>query len=126
MKIGVLKAGALVARGALDLTRLALQGAEAAVVITPIDLDPRVAGLIVARDGAIVALEVIKAPFQAMPIIEGDYSGEIEVTLDISGIRGTVAANFNGYSALKGNITFGLQPQACIDIPTLGAACTGI
>ena len=72
----------------------------------------------------VAALEVVKAPFKGMPIIEGDFSGDIEATLDISGLHGTVATNFAGYSALKGNVSFGLQPEACISIPTLGNACT--
>ncbi|MGB5299641.1 MAG: hypothetical protein WBN48_13020, partial [Thiogranum sp.] len=123
-KIGVLKASALVARGSMELAKLTLQGLEAAAVVTPVDLDPRVASLIVAKETAYAALEVVKAPFKGMPIIDGDYSGDIEATLDISGLHGTVTANFDGYSALKGNVTFGLQPEACISIPTLGNACT--
>ena len=108
----------------MELAKLTLQGLEAAAVVTPVDLDPRVASLIVAKETAYAALEVVKAPFKGMPIIEGDYSGDIEATLDISGLHGTVTANFDGYSALKGNVTFGLQPEACISIPTLGNACT--
>ena len=123
-KIGALQASALVAKGSMELAKLTLQGIEAATVVTPVDLDPRVASLIVTKETAIAALEVVKAPFKGMPIIDGDYSGDIEATLDISGLHGTVTANFDGYSALKGNVTFGLQPEACISIPTLGNACT--
>ena len=108
----------------MELAKLTLQGLEAAAAVTPVDLDPRVASLIVAKETAYAALEVVKTPFKGMPIIEGDFSGDIEATLDISGLHGTVAANFAGYSALKGNVSFGLQPEACISIPTLGNACT--
>lgn len=124
--IGALSASLVIANGALELARLTLQGVELAMVYTPIDLDPRVAGLIVARATAMAALEVAKAPFAGVPVIHGDFAGTIAATLDLAGIRGKVSANFQGYSLLEGAVTFGARPQACIALPGFGNACTAL
>jgi hypothetical protein len=113
-----------VANAALSVAKTSLHGLEAATVLTPIDLDPRVAGLIVAKEAAMVALEVAKAPFKDIPLIEHDFEGRIEAKLDIHGLSGSVTAAFDGYEALHGWLDFNAKPQACVDIPGMGAACT--
>lgn len=122
--IGVLKASLVVAGGALEAAKLTLQGLEQATETVPVDLDPRVAGLIAARETANVALEVAKAPFKGVPVIHGDFAGNIQATLDVSGMRGLVTASFEGYSLLEGTASFGAQPRACISLPGFGDACT--
>jgi hypothetical protein len=124
--IGTLGASMVVTKGTLELAKLVLQGAEAAMVYTPIDLDPRVAGLITAHATAMAALEVAKAPFAGVPMIPGDFAGSIAATLDIAGIRGKVTASFQGYSLLQGSVNFGVHPEACIALPGFGNACTAI
>ena len=124
--IGALKASVLVARGALEVAKLTLQGLEQATAVVPVDLDPRVAGLIVAKETANLALEAAKAPLKGVPVIQGDFAGRIEATLDIAGLRGLVSASFEGYSLLKGDLRLGAKPQACISLPGFGDACTPI
>jgi len=122
--IAALNAALVIAKGALEVAKFALQTLEAAMVVTPIDLDPRIAGLIAARATAMAALEIAKAPFAGVPVIQGDFAGTIAATLDLAGMHGTVAANFEGCSLLQGSVSFGAQPQACIALPGFGDACT--
>jgi hypothetical protein len=124
--IAALKASVVVAKGALEVARLTLQGLEQATEVVPVDLDPRVAGLIVARETANLALEVARAPLKGVPVIQGDFAGNIEATLDVSGLSGLVTASFEGYSLLKGDLRLGARPQACISLPGFGDACTPI
>lgn len=124
--IGVLKASLVVANGALEAAKLALKGLQALTVVTPIDLDPRVAVVISARVVAISTLEVLKAPFAHVPLIDHDFEGRIEAAIDITGISGSVTATFDGYEALTGTVTFEPLPEVCITIPTIGDACTKI
>lgn len=124
--IGVLKASLAVANIALDAAKLSLKGLQALTVVTPIDLDPRVAAVITAKEVANASLEVLKAPFANVPLIKHDFEGRIEATLDISGLSGMVTAEFDGYEALRGSLEFKPVPKACITIPTMGEACSNI
>ncbi|MGH1484918.1 MAG: hypothetical protein ACRBCI_01785 [Cellvibrionaceae bacterium] len=122
--IGAYKASLLAANGALELAKLTLKGLEAAAKTFPIDLDPRIISLFVAKETANLALEVAKLPFASVPFIEGDFSGDIELSLGTRGISGNVSANINGFSLLEGSLGFDPRFEACIKIPTFGLACT--
>ena len=124
--IGTLKVSLVAANGALAAANGVLKLVQGAIAVIPVDADPRVAGLITAKAAATVILEAAKLPFKSVPIIEGDFEGLIGATLDYRGIRGTVSAEFSGYSLLSGTVNFGLKPQACIAVPTFGNACTPI
>ena len=122
--IGTLNAAKAVANTALETAKLAVEGIRQALVLTPIDLDPRVAALFIARDTANLALEVAKKPFELVPPIDASVSGQIEMELGIKGIGGTVSATVNGYPALTGKLAFLPQLSACVTVPTFGDACT--
>lgn len=122
--IGVLKGTIAVAKLALEGTKLALKGLEALTEVAPVDLDPKVAAVIVAKGVAVGALEIAKLPFKYVPIIDYDFEGQIEAKLDITGIHGSITAEFDGFEALKGTLEFDPVPNACINIPTFGNACT--
>ncbi len=124
--IVTLKAAKVVANGALEASKLALEGVKQGMVLTPIDLDPRVAALFVARDTATVALEIAKKPFQLVPPIDASIEGQIEMELGIDGIGGTVSASVNGYPALTGELAFVPRLSACINVPNFGQACTAL
>ena len=125
-KIAALKASLYTAKGILELAKLSLQALENATEVISVDADPRVASLIAAKAIADTALELAKAPLEGIPVIDGDFSGNIEAKLDLSGISGIVTAQFEGYSLLQGTVTFGARPEACIRFPTLGDACTAL
>jgi hypothetical protein len=122
--IGVLKTSLAVATLALDAAKLTLQGLQALTEVTPVDLDPKVAALIAAKETANLALEIAMLPFANVPVIDHDFVGKISATLDFAGLRGTVVAEFDGYNALNGTATFLPIPNACITVPGFGQACT--
>ena len=94
------------------------------MVLTPIDLDPRLVALFAARDTATVALDIAKKPFELVPPIDASIEGQIEMEIGINGIGGTVNATVNGYPALAGELAFIPDLSACITVPTFGEACT--
>jgi len=110
---------------------LAIKGAKAsltllerATVITPIELDPRVAGLISAKAIATETLNITQAPFAAVPFIDSNFKARIELDLNYLGLIGSVTAEFDGYQALSGWVELSGEPKACIDMHEFGNACT--
>lgn len=126
VSIGALRVSLEVAKKSLDVANLALEGVKAGLNLTPIELDPRVASLITAKEAANLALEVAKQPFKNVPYIGGDLSGEITLALGINGLSGNVSANVSGYSLLEGSVKSVPRLQACIAVPTFGEACTSL
>jgi len=124
--IAAYKASLLVAKATLSAANETLNAIAGTINNLPVELDPRVAGLITAKETANAALEVAKLPFAKVPFIEGDFTGDLSMTLNYQGLSGKVTANLEGYSLLEGNMAFSPVPQACIEIPTFGQACTKI
>ena len=122
--IGAYKASLAVGNTALNATKSSLSVLEAGTKVFPIDADPRIVGLFAAKETANLALEAAKLPFANVPYIEGDFAGDIELTLNHRGIDGAVSANINGYSLLEGHLVFNPHFEACLDVPSFGAACT--
>ncbi len=122
--IGTLKAAKVVANTALDAARLSMEGIKAGIVLTPVDLDPRLVALFAARDTANIALELARKPFELVPPMDASIDGQIEMQLGITGIGGTVSANIDGYQALAGELAFVPELSACIEVPGFGEACT--
>ena len=81
--IGALEAAKVVAKSALEVAKLTLKGLEEASKVYPIDGDPRLLGLFVARDGAWLAIEAAEVILDAFPRIEGNLA-EAEITLHVS------------------------------------------
>lgn len=122
--IATLKAALVVANGTLDAAKLALEGIKQGLVLTPIELDPRMVAMIAARETANVVLELAKEPFELIPPIDAAIEGQLEMQMGINGISGTVTAAVSGYPALTGELAFIPDLSACITVPTFGEACT--
>ncbi len=123
-KITAYEASKASANLALLAAKEALKVAQQAIVTLPVDADPRVAGLFAGREVAELALAAAEAALGAVPQIDGDLVAEIVVNLDNSGLDGRVFATLNGQTLADGNVTFGAQPKACIQIATIGQVCT--
>jgi hypothetical protein len=129
--IGAEKAALAVATAALDVAKGVLETAKAALVITPVDLDPRIGPVIIARD---VALGVLNALQQAMPEIP-DIPGTIRATagfrFDASGMTPETRATYcDGGSCIeiRGGSYDRAAGRACITLPTMDErrVCTAI
>ena len=129
--IGAQRAALAVATAALDIARGTLQIARDALDITPIDLDPRVGPVILARD---VALGVLNALQDAMPEIP-DIPGTIHATagfrIDGSGLTSESRATYcdNGQCIeIRGGSYDRDAGRACITLPTADnrRVCTAI
>lgn len=123
--IGGLRTALAAAKGALELAKKAYDLIDAATVVTPVDADPRVAGLITARGTALAALEAAKAPFAAFPSLSGTVSADLAVTLGTSGVAGTVSLGANG-KTVRGTVSFAPRPKVCLDVPVAGEVCVAL
>ena len=124
--IATLKTSKLAAEGVLSAAIAALELVKNGMDLTPIDLDPRVAALITAKEAANVALEVAKQPFKNVPYINADLAGNLTLDLGVRGLSGEVSASVSGYSILRGELELIPRLRACIDVPTFGNACTAL
>ncbi|MEM7254054.1 MAG: hypothetical protein AAF493_21760, partial [Pseudomonadota bacterium] len=123
-------AGIVVARTAanlaLETAKLTVAGLRSGLDITPIDLDPRVAGLIISLEAAEHALKLAELALPPLPSITADIAGEIELGIDLRGARGELSATFNGHPVTSGHVNLGPKPQACVSITPLGNVCLAI
>lgn len=121
--IAGLEAAKWTATQALTAAQYTLSGVQAGMALFPIDADPRVAGLIVGLETAEFTLAQTEAVLGAVPQVNADIVGTIDVTLDTAGIRGTLNATANGLQLTSGRVTFGASPEACISLATVGEVC---
>ncbi len=122
--IGALKVSKAVSTASLNLAKTTLTGIQAGISVLPIDADPRVIGLIAGVETAQFTLKQTQIVLAAVPRIDAEFKGIIDVILDKSGIKGNLNATLNGYSLSKGQVVFGKSPKACISIATVGEICT--
>ncbi len=122
--IGALRVAQGVAIGALEVAKFALEGIKQGINVTPIDLDPRLAALFIARDTANVALEVAKQPFELFPTIDADIEAKMNLQLGVSGVSGKVEASVAGQPLLGGSVSILPRPNLCITLPVIGDVCT--
>ncbi len=118
--IGARKTALGVANTALNIARGVLDTAKSAVVLTPIDLDPRVAPILLTRD---IALETLNGLQNAMPEIP-NIPGTIEATagfrIDGSGLTSEARAMYcdNGNcTEIRGGSYDRDAGRACITLP---------
>ena len=123
--IGALRVAQGVAIGALEVAKLALEGIKQGINVTPVDLDPRLAALFIARDTANVALEIAKKPFELFPTIDADIEAKMDLQLGVSGVSGKVKASVAGQPLLGGSVSILPKPNLCITLPVIGDVCTG-
>ncbi len=128
-QIGSLHTARGVAQGALWFARQTLEGVRQAAIHTPIDMDPRVSALFVARDTATLALTAAQETIKALPEL-ADVRGDITINLSHRGAGGHIAAGYcpNGacQDVLGGRLLFNPAPKACVTLPAIGEHCVGI
>ena len=122
--IGTYKASLVVANATLSAAKSVLQTVQAATETIPVEADPRMLSLLATKVIADGALEIAQIPFAAFPMIDGDISGEITLSLGTQGISGDLSAEYNGYQFADGSLKFDPEFAACITLPTFGEACT--
>jgi hypothetical protein len=118
-----LQASLAVARAALEVARRALAALAAAINVIPVDLDPRVAALIVARELAVAVLRVAEAALGAFPELHGDFSGRVLLTLGRRGMHGDVRATLEGVELIDGWVDLDGSPSACVRVAPFGNVC---
>jgi hypothetical protein len=111
------------AQAALAVAERALEELARAIQVIPVDLDPRVAVLLAAREAALLVLRAAQAALDELPTVDGDFLGEVTLTLSRRGIHGDVRATFRGTELVRGFVTFGASPSACVSAGKLGNLC---
>ena len=112
------------AKTALTVAEGALYITEQGLDITPIDLDPRVAGPLAAKGIALAALKAAELALPPLPVINADIRGVIDAKLGIGGLKGALSLEAGSLSVADGYVVFGLKPKACISLAGLGDICT--
>ncbi|MGI9332144.1 MAG: hypothetical protein ACR2RL_03215 [Gammaproteobacteria bacterium] len=112
------------AQSALRIAEAVLYATEQAMDLTPIDLDPRVAGPLAAKEIALAALKVAEAALPPLPVINADVRGVIDARLDAGGLKGALKLEAGSLAIADGYVEFGLKPRACISLANLGDICT--
>ena len=117
--IGTLETSRAVADGVLIAAEGVLYGIDEALNAIPVDADPRVAGLIIARESAVVTLAAAREVTRVARL-GGTLAAEIEFTLDDSGIHGRADiqhCSSGGCTTLVGgSVAFEPAPEVCLEI----------
>jgi hypothetical protein len=129
--IGGIKVALVAANGALEAAKLTLKGYAAVVTGTPIDLDPRIAPVVAARDVALATLNAIQSTMPEIPEIPGTIQATAGFRIDGSGLTPETRAQYcdNGSCIdIKGGSYDAKAGKACITLPTQGntRVCTAI
>ncbi len=117
------------ALGVLDLAEGVLNGIEAGLDAIPVDTDPRIATLFVARD---VATGVLQTARFGATIIDasGEFRADVSLQLGTSGIDGSVDMRFcdgNGCSDIAGgSLRTSPDLQVCVNAFDLREICAAI
>ena len=127
--IGGLKVTLAAANTALNVAKAVLQGYIAVVDATPIDLDPRIAPLVAARDVSLAALNALQDAMPEIPNIPGTIEATAGFRIDGSGLTPEARAEYcdNGSCVeIKAGSWDSESGRACITLPTKNNArvCT--
>lgn len=122
--IGALKTSKAVAIAALDVAKYALHLLEAATETIPVELDPKVATLIVSKEGANLVLFSAEEILKSIPVIDFNAGTEVLISLDKLGVHGEVSLVINDKNFVGGSVTVNPVPKACIELPVMGEVCT--
>lgn len=123
-KIGALKAARLTAIVALEAAKYALDLLRAATETLPVEMDPKVASLIVSKESANLVLLAAEEVLKRIPVIDLNAGTRLLVSLDKSGLRGNMAMVVNDKNLVGGRVNFDPVPNACIELPVVGELCT--
>lgn len=122
--IGTLEASKAVAWATLEAAKATLRGLEELSENFPIDADPRVAGLFVARDAAYVALEVAEQFLANVPRIEVEFfRADIFLSLGVQGFAADVSVATAGVQLVRGWVVLSGDPEVCVELAVVGQIC---
>ncbi len=122
--ITTLKTAKFTAVAALEVARYALQLLEAATETFPVELDAKVAALIVSKESANLVLLSAEEVLKRIPVIDFNAGTDLLLSLDKTGLHGKVSMVINDKNLLGGSIAFDPVPKACIGLPVVGTLCT--
>ncbi len=123
VEIGALETAKATASAGLTVAQATLREVERAIASFPVDADPRVAGLIAARETARATLKAAQAAVGAAPVPAGVLTGRVTVEVSVAGARGSFAAAFNGRPLAGGRAELSSDPAACVSIAAAGEVC---
>lgn len=118
--IGTLTTAKTVAVAALEVAKQAVAGIEATMVLTPIDLDPRVAPLIASREIATATLQTTKDALGLVPAVPGQIDAMAGALVNGDGLQGLVRGSYcddRGCFPFEGGSVNFQTRQACAVIP---------
>ncbi len=122
--IAALNATKLVALAALEAAKYALQLLEAATETFPVELDPKVAALIVSKEAANLVLLSAEEVLKRIPVIDFNAGSDLLLSLNNTGLHGKVSMIVNDKNLVGGTVAFDPLPKACIELPVVGELCT--
>lgn len=122
--IGALNTSKVVALVALEAAKYALQLLEAATETIPVELDPKVASLIVSKESANLVLLAAEEVLKRIPVIDFNAGTNLLMSLDNNGLHGEISMIVNDKNLLGGSLTFDPVPSACIELAVIGKVCT--
>ncbi|WP_031435386.1 hypothetical protein [Methylomarinum vadi] len=122
--IGALEATKLTAVAALEVAKYALKLLEAATETFPVEMDPKVAALIVSKEAANLVLLSAEEVLKRFPVIDFNAGTDLLLSLNNSGLHGEVSMIVNDRNLVGGNVTFDPVPKACIELAVVGELCT--
>lgn len=113
----------------LEEAKDALQLIQDGLNALPVDTNPKVAALIVSREAALVALNLVQDGVELFEI-EDSLRGELEVSLGTAGLAGAIEAEACGSKGCitlgAGRLVIGAQPELCVEFPGIGEQCLNI
>ena len=118
--IGTLEISLATARLALDAAKLTLRGVQELLVLTPIDLDPRVGSQILARDAALLVLNGLQSAMPEIPHLDGTIKATVGFLINRSGLSAQTRAEYceaGSCIEIKDGSYDSKKGRACITIP---------
>ena len=103
---------------ALEAAQAGIRLAEDALDAIPVDIDPRIVGLIAAKETATAVLQTARAAAEIIDV-SGTLRGQITWQLGTAGISGSVVAEYCGTSCTTlagGSVTLLPTPEACVEL----------
>ncbi len=122
--IAALKAAKLTAIAVLEAAKYALSLLETLTETFPVELDPKVAALIVSKETANLVLLSSEEVLKRIPVIDFNAGTDLLLSLNNTGLHGQVSMVVNDKNLIGGNVSFDPMPKACIELPVVGELCT--
>mgnify|MGYP000052283281 CR=1 FL=1 len=122
--IAALNTSKVVAVAALEVAKYALQLLEAATESLAVELDAKVASLIVSKESANLLLFAAEEVLKRIPVIDFNAGTNLLMSLDNKGVHGKISMIINDKNWVGGSLSFDPVPTACIELAVIGTVCT--